>query len=189
MNFFCVGFFITAFQLNMSWSANYIIKPVGLLFIFGGLWELAKYNLGYKKLMPVVRNILIISALPAVFFPILTLLKIHQTVMNIFGLIVGGFVALIVIELQKKIFDVMEKDKESFNDFSAVERLKGTWKKLVYFTIASIGFNIFNLVPVRIIADLAGLGMAICRIGMYILAVIMLWRFTKVSSDYYKKNR
>ena len=189
MNFFCVGFFITAFQLNMSWSANYIIKPVGLLFIFGGLWELARYNKGYKSLMPVVRNILIITALPAVFFPILTLLKINQTVLNIFGLVVGAFIALIVIGLQKQILGVMEKDKDAFNDFSLVERLKGTWKKLVWFTLASIAFNIFNLVPVRIIADLAGLGMAISRVVMYILAIIMLWRFTKVSSDFYKKNR
>lgn len=189
MNFFCVGFFVTAFQLNMSWSANYIIKPIGLMFIFGGLWEMSHYNKDYKKLLTSVKWIILMSILPAIVFPLLNIFKANATFLNIFGLIIGSFIAIIILWFQKKILDVIVKDKDSVNDYSAVIRLKGTWKKLVYFTLASIAFNAFNIIPVRLIADVAGLGMAICRVIMYIFAILMLWHFTKVSTDFYKKNR
>ena len=186
MNIFCVGFFMTSIQLNLSWFSNYIVKFVGLLFMLGGVFEMKEHNVGYKKLSPNLTSLISLTAVAAVIFGINNFVQINKTAVNILGLVIGGIVTVLIVLFQKKIMDLMINDKDLVNDFSNVKRLKATWQKLVYFTLAGLFFNVFNILPVSMIAALSGVGMAVCRIVMYIFALTMLVQFIKVRTDFYK---
>lgn len=56
MNFFCIAFFITAIQINISQAVNYIVKLVGLLFFMGGILEISGFNKSFKKLFTFDKN-------------------------------------------------------------------------------------------------------------------------------------
>ena len=188
LNFFCVGFFITAIQLNLSWTVNYIIKLIGMLFIFGGVCEMGEYSRKFKGFSNPVKNLTALSAVAAIVFAVLGIIQPHKTVKNILGIVIGGILILITLFVQKQILDTIAEDRDIVNDLSEVRRLKDVWVKLAFFTLGSLVFNIFNLVPVKLLADISGVGMAVSRIVMYIMAIVMLWRFNSVRVDYYKKR-
>ena len=189
MNFFCVGFFILAFQLNLSWAVNYALKLVGMLFVVGGVWEMSCYNKRFERLMkPAVANACL-SLVCAVTFAMLSFFGISETLRNVLGVAVGAVVTMLAIIVQKNVLDTMSADSEIVNDLAGLERLKSAWKTVVYFSLAGLFFNALNLVPVDTISDTAALIMAICRVIMYIIALVMLWRFNKVRTDHNNKYR
>lgn len=189
MNFLCMGFFILSIQLNFSWTINYILKLIGMLFLIIGVKEMSEYHGAYKQLMKLVRIISDITGAAFIAIFILNFLNISGALMNVLGLIIGAVVTAAVILPQKKIIDMLWADDNVVNDTVGVKLLKSAWTKLIYFTFAGLVCNVFNIIPVKAVADTAGLAMAVCRIIMYIFALVMLWRFNKVRSDFYKKNK
>lgn len=189
MNFFCAGFFILSIQLNFSWTINYVLKLVGMLCLIIGIKEMSEYDGAYKRLMKPVRLISDIAGAALIAIFILDFLNIGGTLMNVLGLIIGAVVTAAVILPQKNIMDMLSANDNAVNDTVGVRLLKSAWTKLIYFTFAGLVCNVFNIIPVKAVADTAGVAMAVCRIIMYVFSLVVLWRFNKVRSDFYKKNK
>ncbi|MGN0601656.1 MAG: hypothetical protein ACI4I7_02975 [Oscillospiraceae bacterium] len=165
------------------------MKLVGLLFIFGGIWEMSDRNTDYKQLYKPTVIISALTFISGAVFSVIHFVGVSGSTVNILGLAIGSVITLITILLQKKALDLLCADTEAVNDVSLLKSLKSAWLKMVYFTLAGLFFNVFNIVPVRIIADYSGVAMAVCRIIMYVMALTMLWRFNKLRIDYYRTNR
>ncbi|MDE6148611.1 MAG: hypothetical protein K2F81_00740 [Ruminococcus sp.] len=189
MNFFCVAFFIVALQVNISESVNYIIKLVGLLFFIGGILEISGFNKSFKRFLTPVKFLVLLSALASALFLIFTFTSVTAGVKNITGIIIGTVITLLALLFQKSLLKLISDDKELVNDLSNVIRFQKSWNKLAAITIANLVFDIINRVmPVKIIADLSGLMMAVSKIVMYIFALIILFSANKIRVDFNKKH-
>ena len=189
MNFFCIGFFILAFQLNFSWATGYIVKLVGALFILGGVWEMTSYSQNYKKLyVPSVFGI-VLSAVSIIVFAVMNVVKFTGDIRLILGLVMGILVTVYMLLVQYKILMLFQNDNKLTFDLPAVETLISGWKWFALFTVCGLVFNIFNVIPNETVSNFAGVAMAISRIIMYVLALTVLWRFNKVRYGFYKINK
>lgn len=189
MNFFCIAFFITAIQINISQAVNYIIKLVGLLFFMGGILEISGFNKSFKKLLPPVKVLILLSGLASAMFLIFSFTNVSSGVNNAFGIAAGTVITISALGFQKSLLKLISEDKELVNDLSNVRRFQSSWNKLAAITIANLVFDILNRVmPVRLIADLSGFMMAVSKIVMYAFALIILFSANKIRVDFNKKH-
>ncbi|MGN1133870.1 MAG: hypothetical protein ACI4RN_05370 [Oscillospiraceae bacterium] len=189
MNFFCIGFFILAFQLNFSWATGYIFKLVGALFILGGVWEMSSYDQKYKKLYAPSYAGIVLSAIPMIIFSVMNVMKIKGNLRLALGLALGILVTVYMLLVEYKILRLFQNDNKLTFDLPAVKTLISGWKWFALFTVFGLVFNIFNVMPNETVANFAGVAMAVSRIIMYILALTVLWRFNKVRYGFYKINK
>lgn len=189
MNFFCIAFFITAIQINISQAVNYIVKLVGLLFFMGGILEISGFNKSFKKLLPPVKVLILLSGLASAMFLIFSFTNVSSGVNNAFGIAAGTVITISALVFQKSLLKLISEDKELVNDLSNVRRFQSSWNKLAAITIANLVFDILNRVmPVRLIADLSGFMMAVSKIVMYAFALIILFSANKIRVDFNKKH-
>lgn len=189
MNFFCVAFFAAALQVNISESVNYIIKLVGFLFFMGGILEISGFEQSFKKLLTPVRLLVLLSAIASVLFLAFSFIGVSSGARNIAGIFFGTVITLFALVFQKSLIGLINDHRELLNDSSNVKRFKKSWNMLAVITIANLAFDILNRVmPIKIIADLSGLMMAVSKIVMYIFALIILFSANKLRVDFNKKH-
>lgn len=189
MNFFCIAFFITAIQINISQAVNYIVKLVGLLFFMGGILEISGFNKSFKKLLPLIKILIMLSGLVSVLFLIFSFINVSSGVKNAFGIAAGTVITISALGFQKSLLKLISEDNELVNDRSNLRRFQNSWNKLAVITIANLVFDILNRVmPVNIIADLSGFMMAVSKIVMYVFALIILFSANKIRIDFNKKH-
>lgn len=189
MNFFCIAFFLTSLQINISWWGNYLIKLVGMLFFVGGVLEISGFNKSFKRFLMPSEMLSSVSAVATVVFSILSFKNASVGVLNVTGAVTGTIVTLTTLGFQKMLLKDISADGELVNDMSQVGRFVKSWDWLAILTIVNLVCDILNrLVSVKVVADTAGLLMAISKILMYIFALVILFRANKVRVDFNKKH-
>lgn len=98
----------------------------------------------------------------------------------------GTLVTVLTLLIQNKIIKLLLKDDNLIDCPANIIELQRSWKKLMFFTALSVAFNIFNIIPIRIVMDISALLMAVSRIIMYIFAIIVIVKLVKVRNDYYR---
>ncbi|MBQ9375962.1 MAG: hypothetical protein IJU04_06485 [Ruminococcus sp.] len=189
MNFFCLAFFITALQINISWWGNYLIKLIGMLFFVLGILEVSCFNSGFRRFkMPAVA-VAGLSAVGAVCFAVMSAAGASKNALNIAGIAFGVVVTLSALAFQKPIIRDIAADKELVNDVSLVKRFSKSWDKLAIITLANLVCDIVNrLAAAKVLVDYSGLLMAISKILMYIFALVILFQANKIRVDHNKKH-
>ncbi|MDO5125393.1 MAG: hypothetical protein Q4D35_03345 [Ruminococcus sp.] len=189
MNFFCIAFFISALQINLSLWVNYAVKFIGMLFFIGGIFEISGLNISFKKFL---NPALILAGLSAVFAVMFLAFGINSVLLNtvsISGAVVGTAVTLFSLGFQKALIREISADEQIVNDLSLVKRFSKTWNKLAVITLANLAFDLVNrLVSVSVVADVSGLLMAISKIVMYIFALVILSSANKMRIDFNKTH-
>lgn len=189
MNFFCVAFFITALQINISSWVNYIIKFVGFLFFIGGILEISGLNQSFRRFLNPAKTLAGISGMITVCFLIYSFTGVSAGVVNVTGIITGTVLTLSALGFEKSLLKSISDEKELINDLSLVKRFIKSWDKLAVITIINLIFDLVNrVVTVKMVTDLAGLFMAVSKIIMYIFALIILFSANKIRVDFNKKH-
>ena len=189
MNFFCVGFLLLAFQLNVSFVSNYVVKLIGMLFLAGGIWEMSAYRKKYNDLLKSVFTVSFGLLIAIIVLLIFKVVSIPQTASQIIEVTIGSVFTILAILIQNKIIDLMVEDNELVVYVEEVHRLQKSWKMLVFFTLSGVVLNVFNIVPVNIVKDVSALLMVFSRIVMYVYALIVFIKFIKIRNDYYMKHK
>lgn len=189
MNFFCIAFFITALQINISWWINYLIKLAGLLFFVGGVFEISGVNSNYKRFSRPAVILAGVSFVATTCFVLFSLADISADVINITGIIFGVIITVASLAFQKLLLRDISSDSELVSDSSSVVRFKKSWDKLAVITLFNLLCDIVNrLAPAKMVADISGLLMAISKIIMYVFALIILYQANRIRADYNKKH-
>lgn len=189
MNFFCVGFFLSLLQFNMSMTVNYVIQLIGMLFLLGGILEIRNFNSRFKRYLNPAKLMCMFFGASAAFFAIASFIGVGNKVMNFSGLIFGTMLTLVSLIYQKKLIDDISRCSELVNDASNLVRMKKTWIKLAVITLAGLAADIGNrVIPVEKAAAISGTIMLFCRIVLYVVAVALLLQFNKIRIDFNNKQ-
>ena len=189
MNFFCIAFFISALQINLSLWVNYAVKFIGMLFFIGGIFEISGLNISFKKFLNPALILAGLSAVFAVMFLAFGINSVPLNTVSISGAVVGTAVTLFSLAFQKALIREISADEQIVNDLSLVKRFSKTWNKLAVITLANLAFDLVNrLVSVSVVADVSGLLMAISKIVMYIFALVILSSANKMRIDFNKTH-
>ena len=185
MNFFFVGYLLLSIQFNFSYAYSFIMKIIGLLFLVGGIWEMSDYKKEYKKLYKPIAICMSFSLITIICFILFQFID-NNFVLQIFQVIMGTLVTVLTLLIQNKIIKLLLKDDNLIDCPANIIELQRSWKKLMFFTALSVAFNIFNIIPIRIVMDISALLMAVSRIIMYIFAIVVIVKLVKVRNDYYR---
>ena len=211
MNFLCVGSALLLFQLNIGWASNYIVKAVGcllfsvgakeLLDLMGHMGKIYSENIDksalendFAKLNKLYRHCLMsagLCALSAVCVKLMQVINPVDFAMNVIYILLGGATIFISFNLFRMAYVFLtENDKLAMrelrltNDKSNLRRLGGSFSKLFICVALNFGLDILNrFVKIDFISSMAGVGVAISKILLYIFLAVLVYNFNKVRID------
>lgn len=195
-----MGSLMLMFSLNIDWTANYVIKLAGFLFLLVGSAQIRasldnqpESKIAYEN---IGKEASVCSGftLVAIMCVLLTkfVLKPSLLVGNVVYIIIGIAVTYMALNLYRKLVANLISDGENplFVDNKAnIKRLGKSYKRLAFTIAVNVLFDVVQrIVPISIVDGTAGAIVAVTRILGYILLVILCVQFYKIRTDFNKKH-
>lgn len=181
MNFFTVGFALTAIIMNADLAAGYALRFIGALFLIGGANEtecVTKGFLRYKKPSAAVA-VLCAAASAAV---LLTDGSVKKYAAIGFSLVITAAALL----LQRSILLKMKKRHKLVGNPDLIKTLKKTWDKMAFFCALTSVCELLD----RVLPDggfrlyIIEIALVCARIICYIYVILMTRAFNRVRDDF-----
>jgi hypothetical protein len=186
MNFFNIGFVLMSLHLNLDSELNYILKLLGILFMFGGITEISLTDKGFGRLRGYLLLTAALSAGGLAGSLLARFSVIGTFAANIWAIIFGVSSTAAALYSQYLLcVKLMLPRHELVNDPSLLSALAHKWKIMAFFAALCMVCDTLNrLLPQGNGQVLAGTVLLGAKLIMLIYVCLVGAAFNRVRMDF-----